>query len=146
MEAKAIYIPQLGKTFFIEEIESISDIEIFKKEFGFFKIKFKYGKKKTIKNYKIGQGEEDIYYHDRFELGVLESIRNEFLKYINIINNQKITEKQLKFTEEEYNLICKGLNLLGINSGRVFYVLNRSVINNIEETNNSQQPTLNTLD
>jgi len=43
-------------------------------------------------------------------------------------NGRETDKEQPKFTEEEYNLICRGLNQLGVTSGRVFYVLNRSVM------------------
>jgi len=56
-------------------------------------------------------------------------LESDLIKFANeLIECARTTDKeQLKFTESEYNLICKGLNLLGVTSGRVFYVLNRSV-------------------
>lgn len=98
MKPTAIYIPELGKVFFIEEIESISDIKSYKKEFGYFEIKFKYGKKKIIRNCKISYGEEDDYYYERFNIKVLELIRNQFLQYTNIINAQETDKESLKYS------------------------------------------------
>jgi len=96
MKAKAIYIPELGKTFFIEEIISISDIKSFKKgniTYGSFTIEFKNKKKKKISNYRIERGVEEDYLIPMFDIKHLEKIRNEFFKYINIINAQE-TDKE----------------------------------------------------
>ena len=99
MKAKAIYIPELGKTFFIEEIISISDIKSFKKgniTYGSFTIEFKNKKKKKISNYRIERGVEEDYLIPMFDIKHLEEIRNEFFKYINIINAQETDKEQPK--------------------------------------------------
>jgi len=105
MKAKAIYIPELGETFFIEEIISISDI-VFKQfdkdgfKYGSFSIDFNDKKKKTITNYEMHslsilcfEDEDECFLIQKFDIKHLEKIRNEFFKYINIINAQE-TDKE----------------------------------------------------
>lgn len=104
MKPTAIYIPILGKTFFIEEIISISDIKSFKEgdiTYGSFTIEFKNKKKKKISNYQIDRFCHDYidedYRKQLFDIKHLEKIRNEFFKYINIINAQETDKEQDSF-------------------------------------------------
>lgn len=75
---------------------SISDISEVEDNLGYFEIKFKSRKKKTIKNYKNLYGEEYDYRIKKFDIKVLEKIRNEFFKYTNIINAQETDKEQPK--------------------------------------------------
>lgn len=130
MKPTAIYIPELGKVFFIEEIISISDITTFKNDnevLGYFEIDFKCRKKIKIQSFIVESGDCDDYYYKKFDIKVLESIRNQFLQHCNIINAQETDKEQPLLNTDEYHLICKLLNKEGINSGRIFYVLNRVV-------------------
>lgn len=120
MKPTAIYIPILGKTFFIEEIISISDIKSFKEDdimYGSFTIEFKNKKKKKISNYRI----EDFYHDDydeeslyvqKFDIKHLEEIRNEFFKYINVVNAQETDKEQDSFNCNPENC-CNGCSLYG---------------------------------
>lgn len=108
MKPIAIYIPQLGKTFFIEEIISISDITLFKPSYydftaAYFEIQFKNKKKIKIKNFKWHEGDENDFCEEKFNFSVITDIRNEFLKYINIVNAQTTDKEQPKFLVMEDN-------------------------------------------
>lgn len=130
MKATAIYIPELGRVFFIEEIISISNITTFKNDnevLGSFEIVFKCRKNIKISNFTTESGDYDDYYYEKFNIEILKSIRNQFLQHCNIINAQETDKEQPLLNNEEYHLICKLLSKEGINSGRIFYVLNRMV-------------------
>ena len=80
---------------------------------------------------------------DSFDLDILQTIQNNLedlgklihpqivynIKLINSkLQNARTTDKEQPLLNiDEYNLICRLLNKEGINSGRIFYVLNRMV-------------------
>lgn len=97
MKVKAIYIAELGETFFIEEIASITDvIEIKNYQINSsfqFSIYFKSGLCRTIRNHRTLPGQSMNVYTKEW----LESIRKQFLKHIKLINAQETDKEQLKF-------------------------------------------------
>lgn len=107
MKATAIYIPELGETFFIEEIVSISDIQLYGNHtvdtYQFF-IGFKNGLLREINTVRnLNTGFINIQKREW-----LESIRNQFLQHTNIINAQETDKERLtiKITKilENYDL------------------------------------------
>lgn len=114
MKTKAVYIPELGETFFIEEIVSITDIieiDNYKTRSTYkFDIYFKSGMVKTIRNYSTLKN-SSIKIHPK---EWLESIRSEFLKYTNMINN----DEQLKFTQKEKEFLIQCIEYYRYKSDR----------------------------
>lgn len=107
MKPTAIYIPEIGKTFFIDEIISITDIIFLNPadyDFtaAYFEIQFKNKKKIKIKNFKLYEYEGDEgdgynYCKEKFDFKIIINIRNQFLQHTNIINAQETDKEQVIF-------------------------------------------------